>query len=618
MTNLTDEWKHEGLRKAAVVVSLQDGTSEFLQIFFAFLADAYTGRFTMLACSTTLCVAGLLLSLVSAWKAGHLDVKLFYPALLVMALSEASKEVTLKAFLGDQLVPRDSEASEDVEERAKKSCNFWWTSACFLATIVALFGASRIDSLRDLLILLAGLMGASLLWFLLGIRFYSCTKPTGSSLSDVVSVIHSAVVKRKVVGDIRIPPDVSCLRWLDKAAAVEIENPKQTEQFACSVEQVKGVKFLIKMVPMWTTFLIFCLVSASGRTFFLQEARSITGHDFPILVFIIFPKVVESVVSGICIFLLKKLGYKAEENTTQRMKLVRIGLGMLCCVPCCIVAWINAVHRLQFPAKHHRKLHNYTSLVRLFPQFFLLELMKRLSTEGLEQFFDSQVSKSISRYGPQFGECVIGVGKFWGVMFILSLSKWFGWFEDTVSLSHLENYYMLLAGLSFINFIAYYYVACWYGEDTFLCEEEDGTDDVEMAISEGAVVAVPLESRSLSGKGKLSARRRVPRQEEGSSGDYLKEKSNTQSHERSMALETAQENVTVQNGDDVELETETSELDVIDQTYQDSSPSALEDAANAPLLVERERSISRVSSMGIHKRLNSMRLIKRVTYGSSI
>lgn len=54
ITHLTYEWKDHDLRKAAILVNLQEGSYAVLQIFFAFVADAYSGLFKMVVCSTTL------------------------------------------------------------------------------------------------------------------------------------------------------------------------------------------------------------------------------------------------------------------------------------------------------------------------------------------------------------------------------------------------------------------------------------------------------------------------------------------------------------------------------------------------------------------------------------
>lgn len=53
ITHLTDEWNDSpNLPKAATIVNLQEGSSKVLQIFFTFVADAYSGLFLVLVIST--------------------------------------------------------------------------------------------------------------------------------------------------------------------------------------------------------------------------------------------------------------------------------------------------------------------------------------------------------------------------------------------------------------------------------------------------------------------------------------------------------------------------------------------------------------------------------------
>lgn len=387
----------------------------------------------------------------------------------------------------------------------------------------------------------------------------------------------------------------------------------------CTVEQVKGVKFLLKMLPMWTTFLTFSLVAATGSTFFLEEASSITDEGFPILFFIILQRFTEFMVSEISDYVLEKLG-KKKNNIGQKVMLMRIGIGMICCVLCCIAAWVNAVHRLRL-VKAHGDPKGYMNVFWLTPQYFLLAVMEGLSEDGLENFFDSQVSKSISRYGPPFGECVMGVGKYLSVLCILILSRWFKWFQDEVNHSRLDKYYAVLAILSLVNIVLYCWVAHWYGDDRFLSEDDEV--DIEMGNSVEQVDSVgPLVSRSLSGKGQYSHRssgRIVPIPEEGSFGDDLPENTNseqsqiTQEVSSSLPLlkpqETGQEtksssSTVFPNNRRDDHEAETLQPDVIDSTDQ-VSPLASESPMNSPLVSEA-RSFSRLSSRGIHKRFPSM------------
>ncbi|CAI9787138.1 unnamed protein product [Fraxinus pennsylvanica] len=141
----------------------------------------------------------------------------------------------------------------------------------------------------------------------------------------------------------------------------------------------------------------------------------------------------------------------------------RIGIGMTFSVICCIFAWKNAVHWL-YLVNTYTQPSIHTDIFSLTPQFIFLGIMKGLSEGGLQSFFRSQVSESLKNYGPPFGECVIGIGKFLSVIFILIFSSWFG---QDIDSSRLDNYYAMLTLLSFVNFLIYWLVAYWHGYDQF-------------------------------------------------------------------------------------------------------------------------------------------------------
>ncbi|KAI3450905.1 hypothetical protein Pfo_007570 [Paulownia fortunei] len=633
ITYITDEWKHQNLPKAAAVVNLHEGTYAVLQIFFAFVADAYSGLFTMVVCSTTIYIVGLSLFCVAGRVEELLDLRIFYTALVLVTFSQAAIKISLKAFLGDQLLARDQPTTEEEEERACSRSKFWWNCVSLLAFIVAVFGPSKIGPFKLLSMALAIPMGAAFLWFLLGTKFYIRAKPTGSPLSDVIFVIHTAVTKRKVEypqtpeqlfknssGLVQVLPHVSWLRWLDRAAVVVQEQEKPGH--VCTVEQVKGVKFLLKMLPIWTTFLTFSLVVATGSTFFLEEATKI-NIDFPILYFIALWRFTKFMVAEISDYVLEKLE-KKKKFFAQRMMLVRIGIGMICCVLCCIAARINAVHWLHL-VKIDGQPEEPMNIYRLTPQFVLLGVMEGLSGDGLENFFDSQVSKSTARYGPPFGDCVEGVGKFLSVICILILSTWFKWFKDDINSSRLDKYYAVLTILSFANMIIYWLVAYWYGDERFLAE--DG-EDIEMANSVQALqkdsLGPPLVSGSLFNKGQyksFSGRRTLPIPAESSFGDdHLTENTNSEQLSKPqedslplLNLETCQEtasssSVLPDNRCD-DQEAERLKPDVTDSTDQVSplvSESTMDDGPSDAPLLNGVRSFSRLSSRGIHKRFHSM------------
>ncbi|XP_047961748.1 protein NRT1/ PTR FAMILY 5.11-like [Salvia hispanica] len=498
ITHLTDAWgkNQYDLLKAAMVVNLQEGTESVSVILFVYLADVHTGRFNMVAFATAFCIAGLLLNFASTRNDDDKEVNLglFYLGLGLLTFAQAALSVTLRVFLYDQLRPKDADQRED---RRKRRTKFWWKLVSFVAAIFSLFGPLNALEFGILAVVLAAVTGVCFLVFLLGSNYYHHEQKIENQFKDVGIVLARAYRNRNAEYpqgsfniETQIPP---CLwgfrweitRWLDKAAIAH--------GGGCSDAQVEKVKRLIKMLPMWSCFLTLSLVAASGSTFFFEEASviedgGVIDNDNKILFLanvVRFTDLVGSVISN---YIMTKLRDKMKFNQ-QRMELVKIGMGMLCCVSCCIVAWGLASLRRNY----------YINVFWLTPQFILLGLMQGLSEDGLESFYESQASKSLLSYGPPFGELVMGIGKFMSIPCVLIFSMTsIRWFQKDIDASRLDKYYIFLAVLSFLNFVLYCFFGWWYRNNTFLARDEENGDIVQQ--SEVITLVEGVEPRSVEGR----------------------------------------------------------------------------------------------------------------------
>ncbi|CAA2957077.1 NRT1 PTR FAMILY -like [Olea europaea subsp. europaea] len=433
----------------------------------------------MVVYSTIPYIIGLALFWNAAWRR-NIDIRSFYIGLVLITLAKAAKEVSLKAFLDDQFMAKDNPTTEEDKERQHHRSNVWWRNASIFGAGAAIFSPSSLK----LLSMISGIaMMVAYLWFWLGAKFYECNRPTGSAISDVLFVIKTAVLKRNLryEGVKHIAPRISWLRWLDKASIV-IEKENRPDK-PCTAAQVKEVKFLLGMVPMWTTFLTYSLVDATGSTFFFEQASNI-DDKYPVTRFNALVLVTSFAIENLCDFIFQRID---NEMNGQLIRQGRIGVGMAFSVICCIFAWKNAVHWL-YLVKIYTELRIHVDIYSLTPQFIFFGFMKGLLQGGLQSFFCSQVSESLGNYGPPFGECVIGIGKFLSILCILIFSSWF---KQDIDSSRLDNYYAMLTLLSFVNLLIYLLVAYWYGDGQFSPEV-----DCEPLI-EGAQDSIgPLQSFS--------------------------------------------------------------------------------------------------------------------------
>ena len=200
---------------------------------------------------------------------------------------------------------------------------------------------------------------------------------------------------------------------------------------------MREVKRLFTLIPIWTSFLGCSLVVATGNTFFYEQPIK---EDFPF-------RVLLSLRSIMCYII--SFTFWSKKARQQHVIRIRIGVGMICSALCCFVAWQVEAHRLDL-------VDQTVSGCWLIPQFILLGLMEGLASNGLLEFFYNHVAISMRSYGPSFSNCVLGLGNFISVPFVLLCRSWF---EDSINTSHLDSYYLTLAILNFVCLVMYAYAS---------------------------------------------------------------------------------------------------------------------------------------------------------------
>ncbi|RVW48697.1 Protein NRT1/ PTR family 5.6 [Vitis vinifera] len=438
ITYFTDTWKEDNLLKAVAIVNVQEGLSTTMVIVMTYISEAHISRLKVIICSTAAYITGLVLLYLSALKLiiQSTQVGLFYMIVVLIAVGKAGGQPILEGYLVDQL--RNHEPNPEInEDRVEARRKFWWSIACLSAYVSPwiFFGASWPRKF----IYSASLMGAAGLLFLCAIPFYHHSERTGSNLTNVFLVFKAALLKRHLdypstqdkfhMNDeilsprrfikqnghqLYLAPQIKFFRWLDKAAIKESSSLSVKEQESegrlFTVTQVKEIKLLLTMVPMWSTFIGFGLVLSTANTFFTEQ-----GNDM--------------------------------EET--------VSIYILLCV-----AWRVEVRRLKIVYKSDLvdkpKDTIPMSNLWLAPQFFLLGLMEGFAIDGLVEFFSNHVSESMVGYGSAINDCVIGIGSFLNGLCVYTFR---GWFADTINHSRLDQYYRMLVVVAFINLCYYWWIS---------------------------------------------------------------------------------------------------------------------------------------------------------------
>ncbi|XP_031262808.1 protein NRT1/ PTR FAMILY 5.5-like [Pistacia vera] len=319
-------------------------------------------------------------------------------------------------------------------------------------------------------------MGSTLILFSCGIRVYHCKESAGpGSRLTVFPVVKASILKRNLDyptspnqffgndgNQLCLSPQIKILRWLDKAAIIESSNLSAEAQRKvgrlCTVTEVQELKLLFKMVPLWTTFLVFGLVVSTGKTFFPEQGNNMDSPDL-----IIYVLIIPSISRKIKGYLLKFVANWATKPKKEA-QMLKIWAGMMLSIFCCVVAWRVEVHRLNIVNEKGLldKPDNEIipmSIIWLAPQFCLLGLMQGLATDGLNEFVIDQFPESMEEYVTAINEFVIGIGSFLNILYVHANQSLF---SITLNHSRLDKYYKTLTVVSFINFCCYIFISTIY------------------------------------------------------------------------------------------------------------------------------------------------------------
>ncbi|KAL9230162.1 hypothetical protein vseg_005549 [Gypsophila vaccaria] len=489
----------QDLKTAVNTVNIWSGVCAVMPLIGGFLADSYTGGFTMILLSATLYVLGLTLLTLSQYipslkpctKCDHPNENhevVFMLAIYLVAIATGGYKPCLQSFGADQF-----DDNNDKERKQKMSFFNWW-NVCLCCGIF--FGSTVIVYMQDNVawgvgfLILTLTMAVSVLVFVVGRPFFRFRAAQGSPFVPLSKVFVAAIAKRNLSrpsdpsllyevsksSDKRLLSHTDRLRFFDKAAIIEDDEPNNNRANGnnngeinpwrlASVTQVEELKLIINMMPIWLSCLVFGVGISQGTTFFIKQGsvmnRRITKH-FEIPAASLFIITAIGMLVTVAVYDKVILPYLRRTTGNERgiSILTRMGIGMVILIIATIVSALVETKRLT-SVQNGIKL----SAFWLAPQFLLIGIGDGFSLVGMQEYFYEQVPDSMRSLGLAFYLSIIGVGSFMSTFLIIIVDSFSGknggkkWIGKDLNSSRLDYFYWFLSVIFAVNMCFYVYLA---------------------------------------------------------------------------------------------------------------------------------------------------------------
>ncbi|KAK7319191.1 hypothetical protein RJT34_03909 [Clitoria ternatea] len=416
----------------------------------------------------------------------------FFSGLFLIALGTGGIKPCIWPFGADQFDDTDH------RERASKGTFFNWNY--FTSNIGALISVTILVWIEENLGwglgygIVALFIGIAIIIFFLGTPFYRFQRPSGSPLTRICQVVSAALCKWKL----EVPQDslyeisvrnssiegspklehTDGLRFLDKAAVISIAEKESGEVNPwrlCTVTQVEELKILIRMFPIWATGIIFCAVYAQMSSLFVEQGKmmdtrvnSFTIPSASLSTFDIIGVIISVVIydRGIVPIARKLTGNERGFSILQRM-----GIGLSLSIICMSSAAILEGRRLQVAKELGLVDKNVPvplSILWQIPQYLLLGAAEVFTFVGQHEFFYEQAPHGMRSFCSALALLTNSIGNYLSSLILIIVEYLTtkdgnsGWITDNLNKGHLDYFFWLLAGLSFLNMLLYIIYARWY------------------------------------------------------------------------------------------------------------------------------------------------------------
>ena len=508
---------------AAATVQSWSGACYATALIGAVVADSALGRFRTILLFSSIYVVGLLLlsccaGLVPAWSPldgespSRLQVSLLFIGLYTVALATGGIKPNVSAFGADQF-----DSSNPTHVRQKGSFFSWFYMSVNVGSLLA---SSAVVYIQENVSWKVGFlvptcaMGAALLFFILGSRRYRhAARPPGaqSPITRALAVVITAALARldevlccrrrvrrtlssgggglgPTSQGVYTPPaspladaEGAATSPLADSAAGEVPRLQRWLRLAThdyggkfTELQVEEVAMVVALLPVMCTSVVYWLVYAQMGSVFVQQGAQMDRRLGSILL----PSASMTTCDTLAVVLLIPLldaviRWRAKTGRPKLMPLQRTGAGHLCAVAAMLTA--AALEHFRLDAAWKGRLvspedaDGATDVVAISilwqaPQYILIGASEVLAAIAQLEFFYSSSPESMRSCAMALQLAANAAGGFLAsglLSSVASITQRLGtpWFTQDLNDGRLDLFFLLLAALMFVDFLAFTLVA---------------------------------------------------------------------------------------------------------------------------------------------------------------
>ncbi|CAO2817944.1 unnamed protein product [Amaranthus hypochondriacus] len=481
-------YMHLSSSKSATIVTNFMGTLNLLGLFGGFVADAKLGRYLTVAIFASVAAVGVaLLTLATSLpsmrpppctnfraqennciQANGKQLAMLYAALYTLALGGGGIKSNVSGFGSDQFDPSDP--------KEEKAMIFFFNRFYFCISIGSLLAVTVLVYVQDHVGrgwgygISAATMMIGVFVLLAGTRFYRYKSPQGSPLTIVWRVLFLAFKKRNLLHPTQPNmlngfhtskiPYTPIFRCLDKAAIIDDFAAKDENRYnpwiVSTLTEVEEVKMVLKLVPIWSTCIMFWTVYSQMTTFTIEQAefmdRKIGSFVIPAGSFSVFLFISILLCTSLNERLFVPIARRLTHNVQGLTSLQRVGVGLVSAMLAMIAAAIVEKQRRD-KALDGVKL----SAFWLVPQYFFVGAGEGFAYVGQLEFFIREAPEKMKSMSTGFFLSTLAMGFFVSSLLVSIVDETTHdkWLRSNLNKGRLDDFYWLLAGLVALNFLIF-------------------------------------------------------------------------------------------------------------------------------------------------------------------